>query len=158
MWWVGGNTLTCCKVRWMEPARKDTDGEQTNMINIDLQRVQKMRQSGLGSMQGSSPTKNRLQPKVLFLRRPSSTKGRLPPKVVFHRRSSSTKGRLPPKASSNRGRLPLKVVFHRRLSSTKGCFPTKVIFHQRSSSTYHNTLVHLIFVRVVNILPCLEVF
>ena len=59
----------------------------------------KMPQSGLGSMQGST-----------------STKSRLPPKVVFYHRSSSTKGR-----------LPIEVVFH------------------------YNTLVHLIFVRAVNI-------
>ena len=46
---------------------------------LKLTLLKKMQQSGLGSMQGSSPTKSHL-----------------PPKVVFHHRSSSTKGRLPP--------------------------------------------------------------
>ena len=46
--------------------------------------------------------------------------------------------------------------------SIKGCLPPKVIFHWRSSSTYHETLVDLIFVRTVNLpnfslVPCLEV-
>ena len=90
-----------------------------------------MPQNGVGSMRGSS--KGRLPLKVLFHCRSSSTTGHLPPKVVFHLRSSS-----------------LKVVFHLRSSSTKGFLPAEVVF-QRLSSTYHNTLVHLIFVRAVNI-------
>ena len=57
--------------------------------------VNKMPQSGVGSMQGP--------PKVLFYRRSSSSLGRLPPKVVFHERLSSTDSRLP---------LPPKVFFH----------------------------------------------
>ena len=79
---------------------------------------QKIPQSELGSIQGSSSTKSRLQPKVVFHRRSFSTKGPLSTKVIFHRKSSSTEGCLPPKvffhqrSSSNRGGLPLKVVFH----------------------------------------------
>ena len=51
---------------------------------------------------------------------------------------------------------------HWRSSSTEGCLSPKVVFHQRLFSTYHNTLVDLIFVRTVYIpnlsfLPCLEV-
>ena len=94
--------------------------------------------------------KVRLPPKVVFHQKPSSTEGCLPSKVVFHRRSSFTKGCLPP-----------KVVFYRWSSSIEGCLPPKVVFLQRSSSIKNNTLVHLIFVRTVNIpnlslLPCLE--
>ena len=72
--------------------------------------------------------------------RSSSTKGCLQPKVVFHQRSSSHR-----RLSSNEGCLPTKVVFRRRVSSTEGRLPMKV------SSTYHNTLIDLIFVRAVNI-------
>ena len=54
-------------------------------------------------------------------------------------------------SSSTKICLPLKVVFHQKLSSTKGRRPPKVVFHQRTSSTYHNTWVHLIFVKAVNI-------
>ena len=99
-----------------------------------------MPQSGLSSMQGS--TEGCLPRKVIFQGRLSFTKGCLPPNVVFHQRSFSTEVR-----------LPLKVVFHRRSSSisTEGRLPPRVIFHQRLSSTYHNTLVDLIFVRAVNI-------
>ena len=53
-----------------------------------------------------------------------------PQKVVFHRR---------------------KVVYRKRSSSPKGCLPPKIVWHQSLSSTYHNTLVDLIFVRAVNI-------
>ena len=28
-----GNTLTCCKGRWMEPAREEFDGEQPILID-----------------------------------------------------------------------------------------------------------------------------
>ena len=86
---------------------------------------QKMPQSGEGSMQGP--------PKVVFYLRSSASVGCLPTKVVFHRESSSFFSRLPP-----------KVVFQQR------CPPPTVVFHQRLSSTYHATLVDLIFVRAVN--------
>ena len=136
-------------------------------------------------MQGSSYTKSRLPPKVvfhprsystdsclplkvIFHRRSSSTDGCLPLKVAFHQRLSSTEGCLSPKAvfhqrsSSIEGRLPPKVIFHRRLSSAEGHLPPKGVFLQRASSINHNTLVGLIFVITVNIpnlslLPSLEV-
>ena len=60
-------------------------------------------------------------------------------------------------SSSNKVCLLQKVVFHWRSSSTKDYLPPKVVFHQRLSSTYHNTFVHLIFVRTVNI-PNLNFF
>ena len=89
--------------------------------------------------------------KIFFHWMSSCTEGCHPPKVIFHGRSSSTEGRLLP-----------KVVFHWISSSTKGHHSLKVIFLQRSSSINHNTLVDLIFERIVNIpnlslLPCLEV-
>ena len=35
--------------------------------------------------------------------------------------------------------------------STEGRLPPKVVIHRRSSSTYHNTLLDLMFVRTVNV-------
>merc|ERR1711954_632621 len=82
----------------------------TSMRKVDDR--EKVPQSGVGSMQGSS-----------IQQRSSSTEGLLPMQVVFHHRSSSTEGCLPP-----------KVVFHHRSSSTKGRLSPKVVFHQKSSS------------------------
>ena len=97
-----------------------------------------------------------------------SSKGRLLPKAVCLCRLSSNRGVFHRKLSSSFGRIPQKVFFQQRLSSTDGRLSPKVVFHQRSystegrlpiegrlppkvSSTYHNTLVHLLFVRAVNI-------
>ena len=106
---------------------------------------QKMPQSGVGSMQGSSKghlllkviircrssfTTGRLPLKVIFHRRSSSTEGCLPLKVVFHQRSPSTKDYFPPKVV-----FLLKVVFKWRLYSTNGRLPPKVVFHWMLSST-----------------------
>ena len=130
--------------------------------------VTKRRRQHVRIQQRSSSTEACLPLQVVLHRRSPSTKGHLPPMVVFHRRSSFTEGRLPPKVvlhrrlSSTEGRHPPKVVYHQRWfppygSSTAGCLPLKVIlllkvvFHQRLSSTYHNTLVNLIFVRAANI-------
>ena len=106
-------------------------------------------------MQGSN--EGHLPLKVVFQQRMSSTEGCLPQNVVFHQRSSSTEGRLPLKIvfqqrlPSTESRLPPKVVFHQRSSSNRGRLLPKVVFHQMLSSTYHNTCIHLIFVRAVNI-------
>ena len=95
--------------------------------------------------------------KLEITRNPSEGGG-IQRRLSSHRRLSSTKGRLP-----TEGHLPMKVVFHQRSSShrrsssnkgrlpTDGRLPTKVVLHRMSSSTYHNTLVHLIFVRAANI-------
>ena len=90
--------------------------------------------------QKNAAKRTRQHARIVFHQKSSSTECCLSPKVVFHWRSSSTEGRLPP-----------KVVFNWRSSSTEGHLPPKVVFLQRSSSTYHNTLVHLIFVRAVSI-------
>ena len=100
---------------------------QVNNFNLNFARLsERMPQSGLGSMQGS--TEGCLPLKVVFRPRSSSTQGCLPLNVVFHRRLSSAEGC-----------LVLKVVFHPKLSSTEGRLPPKGVFHRWSSSTNHNS-------------------
>ena len=129
--------------------------------------IVKMPQSGQGSMQGSSSTKS-LPLKVVFHRMLSSTKGHLPLKVVLHQWLSSTKGCLPLnvvflwRSSFAEGNPPAKVTSHWRSFSTEGHLPPKVVFHRRLCSTYHSTLVDLIFgisviIKNLRLLPCLKV-